>query len=124
MAEKTEKIDKVDSDGSRSPEAPVRPYFPPSQRKIHDNDVTFEEYYFYAQQTREEQRLLPAPQWQWRSLFSSKGSKEQDPQAADGKHEPRERHGSVITDEEWSNASRSFRTASWGAIFYLVSSLL
>lgn len=26
-----------------------------------------------------------------------------------------------ISDEEWTNASRAFRTASWGACFYLIT---
>lgn len=117
MAEKA-MLERSDNEKSASSPPATRSYFPPSQRKVHDSDVTFEEYYYYAQRTREEQRQLPSPVWQWRAVFSRK--KIADPAEEEHKSEPRV--GSVITEDEWSNASRAFRTASWGAIFYLVSS--
>ncbi|KAI0552034.1 transmembrane amino acid transporter protein-domain-containing protein [Xylaria curta] len=89
-------------------------YYPPRQRKVHDSAVTFEEYYYYAQRTREEQLLLEAPQWQWRSVFSSNKKAEQVSHAEAS-------NGQLVTDEEWVNASRAFRTASWGAVFYLIT---
>lgn len=95
---------------------PVQPYFPPSQRKMHDSDVTFEEYYYYAQQTREEQRLLEGPKWDWKTMFT--GTKKEKT-SEDDSHLAR---GTIVTDLEWTNASRAFRTASWGAAFYLVGS--
>lgn len=109
--------DKTNNDKSTPSQQAGRLYYAPSQRKIHDSDVTFEEYHFYAQRTREEQRLEEAPQWQWRSVFSSK---KKDAQPVNEKHITQPNAGSVITEEEWTNASRSFRTASWGAVFYLV----
>ena len=117
MAEKTV-FDRSDNEKSTPSPPAARSYFPPSERKVHDSSVTFEEYYYYAQRTREEQRQLQAPQWQWRTVFSRK--KTADPVEEEHKFEPTA--GRVITEEEWSNASRAFRTASWGAIFYLVSS--
>ena len=111
--------DKIDNEIQTSPKPAYSSYFPPSQRKVHDSNVTFEEYHYYAQRTREEQRLLESPQWQWRSVFSSR-KKTADP--VEEKDEPRQNAGGVITEEEWSNASRAFRTASWGAVFYLVGS--
>ncbi|TRX88695.1 hypothetical protein FHL15_010367 [Xylaria flabelliformis] len=93
-------------------------YYPPRQRKVHDSAVTFEEYHYYAQRTREEQLLLEAPQWQWRGVFSSK---KKTAEAGHGQVSHAEAsHGQLVTDEEWTNASRAFRTASWGAVFYLV----
>ncbi|KAI1743939.1 transmembrane amino acid transporter protein-domain-containing protein [Xylaria scruposa] len=89
-------------------------YYPPRQRKVHDSGVTFEEYYYYAQRTREEQSLLEAPQWQWRSVFSSK-------KKAEPVNHAEASSGQLVTDEEWVNASRAFRTASWGAVFYLIT---
>lgn len=115
MAEKSDRFD----DGLSTSSPPTQSlYHPPSQRKVHDSDVTFEEYHFYAQRTREEQRLMEAPKWQWASLFSKN---KEEKHAVNEKHESRGNSGSVITEEEWTNASRSFRTASWGAVFYLVS---
>lgn len=97
-------------------------YYPPRQRRVHDSAVTFEEYSFYAQRTREEQRLHASPPWQWRTLFASRKK------PADASEEEHNHHGAsndrIVTDEEWLNASRAFRTASWGAIFYLVSRTL
>ncbi|KIW25870.1 uncharacterized protein PV07_09006 [Cladophialophora immunda] len=114
MAEKT----VFDHEKSTSSPPAARSYFPPSQRKVHDSSVTFEEYYYYAQRTREEQRQLPSPQWQWRTVFSSR-KKTADP--VEEKHESEPHAGEVVTEEEWSNASRAFRTASWGAVFYLIT---
>ncbi|KAI0182949.1 transmembrane amino acid transporter protein-domain-containing protein [Xylaria flabelliformis] len=94
-------------------------YYPPRQRKVHDSAVTFEEYYYYAQRTREEQLLLEAPQLQWRGVFSSK---KKTAEAGQGQVSHAEASsGQLVTDEEWANASRAFRTASWGAVFYLIT---
>ncbi|KAI3317795.1 transmembrane amino acid transporter protein-domain-containing protein [Xylariaceae sp. AK1471] len=116
MAEKT-MSDRIDNELSTPSPPAYSSYYPPRQRKIHDSNVTFEEYHYYAQRTREEQRLQEAPQWQWRSLFSSRKKtadavKEEKTGTSDGQ---------IVTDEEWSNASRAFRTAGWGAVFYLIT---
>ncbi|KIW97771.1 uncharacterized protein Z519_01355 [Cladophialophora bantiana CBS 173.52] len=117
MAEKT-MFDRSDNEKSTSSPPAARSYFPPSQRQIHDSSVTFEEYYYYAQRTREEQRQLQSPQWQWRTVFSSR-KKTADPVEEERQSKPHA--GGVVTEEEWSNASRAFRTASWGAVFYLIT---
>ena len=119
MAEKAA-FDGSDNEKSTSSPPAARSYFPPSQRKVHDSNVTFEEYHYYAQRTRQEQRQLQSPQWQWRTVFSSRKKPVDDP--VEEEHESEPNAGRVITEEEWSNASRAFRTASWGAVFYLVSS--
>ncbi|RYC55632.1 hypothetical protein CHU98_g10573 [Xylaria longipes] len=116
MAEKTDNELSTPS----SPPAPTS-YYPPRQRKVHDSRVTFEEYHYYAQRTREEQLLLEAPQWQWRSVFSSR--KKTAGAVQEEHHHTGASHGGLVTDEEWVDASRAFRTASWGAVFYLVSEL-
>ncbi|EXJ75427.1 uncharacterized protein A1O5_02123 [Cladophialophora psammophila CBS 110553] len=117
MAEKGV-FDRSDNEKSTSSPPAARSYFPPSQRQVHDSNVTFEEYYYYAQRTREEQRQLQSPQWQWRTVFSSR-KKTADP--AEEERESKPHAGGVVTEEEWSNASRAFRTASWGAVFYLIT---
>lgn len=113
--------EKTDNELSTPSPTAHTSYYPPRQRKVHDSNVTFEEYYFYAQRTREEQLLLEAPQWQWRTLLSSK--KKTTDAVQEGDHHTRPNVGQVVTDEEWVDASRAFRTASWGAVFYLVSKL-
>ncbi|RMZ87736.1 hypothetical protein DV736_g5034, partial [Chaetothyriales sp. CBS 134916] len=115
MAEKNVS-DKIDTEQSTPLPPPLSSYFPPSQRKIHDPSVTFEEYHYYALRTREEQRLQESPKLQWRTVFSK-----QKTQAPVEKDEAEPDTGRVITEVEWSNASRAFRTASWGAIFYLIT---
>lgn len=101
-------------------------YIKPQARKLHDPDVTFEEYHYYALQTREEEENLPKPTTRWREILLRKKPE----------HQGQERVGETttsdlnfssranrieISDEEWSNASRAFRTASSGACFYLIT---
>lgn len=101
-------------------------YIRPQARKLHDPDVTFEEYHHYALQTREEEAALPKPKTSWREIMLR----------AKPKAEAEDRVGETIssdlnfssranradiTDEEWTNASRAFRTASAGACFYLIT---
>src|SRR3981189_1897004 len=110
----SEKIvfDRSDNEKSTSSPPTARSYFPPSKRKVHDSNVTFEEYHYYAQRTREEQRQLKSPLWQWRTVFSRKKTAD----SVEEEHQSEPNADGVITEEEWSNASRAFRTASWGAI--------
>ncbi|KAI1117738.1 transmembrane amino acid transporter protein-domain-containing protein [Nemania sp. NC0429] len=111
----------MDEKAKNEPPAPSQSeyYYPPRQRHVHDSRVTFEEYYFYAQRTREEQRLHESPQWQWLTLFSSR-KKAPDTSEEEHSHNAPS-SGRIVTDEEWLNASRAFRTASWGAAFYLIT---
>lgn len=101
-------------------------YIRPEARKLHDPDVNFEEYHYYAKKTREEQDAMASPKSQWTKLI--KGKKE-GPDDGSDLHQPDVNLGDpqmrlTITDEEWTNASRAFRTASWGAGFYLVRGIL
>lgn len=120
----------------------------PSSRKAFDPNITTEEYIHYAKLTRQQEEtdyrsgdrpktgLLhqilgrsaepPAPP---RSSIDAGGS-EKNGQDTDSneKHDGHEgRRGSrisefaVITNDEWRNASRALRTASWGAGFYLIT---
>lgn len=104
-------------------------YIKPQARKLHDPDVTFEEYHYYALRAREEEAHVPKPKTQWREIVLRK-----KPEMAEDNGD-REVGGIVqsdlnfasranrldITDEEWTNASRAFRTASAGAAFYLIT---
>lgn len=98
-------------------------YFSPSQRKVHDSSVTFEEYHYFALRTREEQKHLESPKLLWRQWLEKrkhKGGNDAPDHMADEKHDSSSDRGMTISDQEWSNASRAFRTAGWGAVFYLV----
>lgn len=99
-------------------------YIKPQARKLHDPQVAFEEYYYYAKKTRNEEDQLEAPKLEWRELLSRKAAPHEaggDQVKPDTKLNLTNRENRLhVSDEEWTNASRSFRTASAGAIFYLV----
>ncbi|KAK8043251.1 hypothetical protein PG994_013734 [Apiospora phragmitis] len=94
----------------------------PQQRKLHDPAVTFEEYLHYAQHTRIEESEHPPVGREksfWSLIFPSKSDagvtqKEigiekanlSGPGATSG----------VVSDEEWTNASRALRTATRGVM--------
>lgn len=101
----------------------------PQARLLHDPDVTFEEYQYYARLTREAEKHLASPKLLWREILNHKATDERDhanstdhylETFADNSFETKESR-LLITDEEWTNASRAMRTASWGAAFYLIT---
>ena len=102
-------------------------YTRPRERKLHDPDVTLEEYHFYARKTRDEEKSLEVPKTQWKKLISRKPERRADPDREDDTKfdtkvnlaDPNQTF--QISDEEWTNASRAFRTASAGAAFYLIT---
>ena len=94
--------------------------------------MPFEEYYYYAQQTREEQRNLEEKKSNWRQIMFGKKQPHDIGEETNGAtHDPTKDHVETnfakkdnriqISDEEWANASRAFRTAGWGAAFYLIT---
>jgi len=99
----------------------------PQQRALHDINVTFEEYYYYAQQTRAEEVNNPRTghETTWLSLiFPSKSDGGVTQLEANG--DPKRNLSnpnvrSYVSDEEWTNASRALRTATRGAAFYLIT---
>lgn len=99
-------------------------YIKPQGRKPHDPDVRFEEYYYYAQRTREEEKTFEPPTTNWREILLRKkkahdggneGPSAHSTHHLTGKDFADRTHRLEISDEEWTNASRAFRTASWGA---------
>lgn len=102
---------------------------PPQRRKLHDSSVTFEEYFYYAQRTRAEEDAQPKPKSErsWTSiLFPSKSDGgvrqvESHGEGHKGKNLADPRVRATVSDEEWTNASRALRTATRGAIFYLIT---
>lgn len=101
----------------------------PQQRKLHDKNVSFEEYFYYAQKTRAEEDRHPKTKTEksWLSiLFPSKSSDgvtqvDSNGDSHVGKNIADPAVRAKISDEEWTNASRALRTASRGAIFYLIT---
>lgn len=104
-------------------------------RNMHDSKVTFEEYLHHAKRTRADARF--ESQERSMNLFKDMkiGRKKQDGAAValsdldsfegkemnvatDRKTPP---EYMAVTDEEWIQASRAARTATWGAVFYLIT---
>ncbi|OAG34630.1 hypothetical protein AYO21_11226 [Fonsecaea monophora] len=137
------------------PVNPSRPetYISPSQRKLYDPGVTFEEYVHYANRTREEEKVqqhitdggIMQQVFRRKSSVTAEGvpvnnggdttaekeNTEKSVLPGTDSHDSQEptrprrrsilsRH-SLVTEEEWRNASRALRTASWGAGFYLIT---
>lgn len=99
-------------------------YIRPQARKPHDSSVKFEEYYYYSQRTREEEQQIASPKTNWKQILLRKKTEngtEIDDINLTASHlfvKGSTASGSdrlKISDEEWKNASRAFRTASWGA---------
>lgn len=114
--------------GLKMSESESGDYIRPQMRKIHDTRVTFEEYHYYAQKTRAEEDALAEQEGSkgkvglLQILFPTKSGSG----AGDAKHSGNYNMSTVekraqITDEEWTNASRALRTATTGAIFYLIT---
>ncbi|KAH7311499.1 putative amino acid transporter [Stachybotrys elegans] len=115
---------KTESQGSVGTSAALRP----QQRKLHDKEVTFEEYYYYAQKTRAEEDEQPkttAERSAWSLLFPSKSDTGVSQIKTDGRIDNKNLNDAAVrasvSDAEWTNASRALRTASRGAIFYLIT---
>jgi uncharacterized protein (DUF2342 family) len=91
----------------------------PQARQPYDPTVAFEEYHYYANKTREEELGLAAPHSNVRKLFQKAAQTDaQDDIPATTLTEADFRNPErrlQITDEEWTNASRAFRSASAGA---------
>lgn len=97
---------------------------PPRLRALHDRNVTFQEYQYYARLTREEQDALPPAQagknllaYIVPNLQKSALTEVETVEVNTSSGDNRKR----ITDEEWVNASRALRTATAGAVFYLIT---
>jgi hypothetical protein len=112
----------------RGPADGVQPTVPQSRPKAqNDENITFEEYHYWANRTRELEKGLPTQRGWLSAVFKRKGhdKRSEEPVSiqTDGAHEkPSEmRHddavadgGSAITDFEWNNARGATRTATWG----------
>lgn len=108
-------------------------YTRPQMRLLHDPNVPFEEYFYYAQQTRAEedanQHSLGAGEARgiMSIILPTKGGK--SAVVGDEKSESHtptvnlsdRSNRANISNTEWTNASRAMRTATVGAIFYLIT---
>lgn len=77
-------------------------YIKPQARKLYDPDVTFEEYYYYAQQTREEQKGLPKGTTSWQELILRKKPAHNAGDSNDGSPDAPKEH----TEVNFANSSK------------------
>jgi hypothetical protein len=127
-------------DSEKFQEAPVSNYVRPQHRKLHDPSVSFEEYHYYARIARAEEDELSKQDigdTTFLSLILPSKSAKGDvvhttpPGGVEGDEKVHTNsrnihnleHGErgAVTDNEWQNASRALRTASWSAVFYLIT---
>ena len=114
----------------------------PQERLLHDSAVTFDEYHYYAEKTRAEEGEASRVEIPRTGILQIMFPPKNGPSAVHTASEAsppggdcEKRQGSVtsntnlarrdlrlaITDEEWTNASRAMRTATWAACFYLIT---
>jgi len=136
MDNKVSEVEEKPAETETAPDRSTSSCIRPQARKIHDPAVSYEEYVFYARKTREEEFHLPRPKTNWREILLRKKPANDLAQDSVGSNGPdaAEKYNQVpnvnlsnpssrleITDREWTDASRAFRTASWGACFYLIT---
>lgn len=107
----------------------------PRMRLLHDPNVTFEEYLYYAERTRAEEDAIANERQEkaaisLRSIFLP-STTNKGPVSGPGANGPWQAAlelnlsdpavRATITDEDWTNASRALRTASAAACFYLIT---
>lgn len=109
-------------------------------RNLHDPNVTFEEYLHYAAISRADEArdgggnhvmsILPGKYGRKHqtgteepvTALSSKGAFDKETEvSAQGGTSPSRAPGYTVEDAEWIQASRAARTATWGAVFYLIT---
>ena len=108
-------------------------YTRPQMRALHDKNITFEEYHYFALQSRAEEdsnhRMVKNGTETRGFLSTLIPGKGPSSEPSDGKNaipdintnlSVPDRRASV-TDEEWTNASRAVRNATAGAIFFLIT---
>lgn len=92
--------------------------------------INLETYMYWAKLRREEEKAdtSVAPRNPWLNFFTMKKSAElmaQDANAESTSYEKREKGSdtgsAVISDAEYRHASGALRTASWGSVFYLIT---
>lgn len=113
-------------------------YVPPHTRATYDKTISFEEYHFYAQACRREEAANAGsmgnkPSSIWDTIIPRRRKNRANQSPADIPPEtemhveaPTENLNTTegkmhITDEEWVNASRALRLATWGSMFYLIT---
>ena len=96
-----------------------------------DSSISFEEFVYWADRTRADEKLAQDAVMQARGKRTLKGTVrrrfsrgQQDHRIASEAMTASTSQEEVITgisEKEWTQASRALRTATWGSIFYLIT---
>ena len=109
-------------------------------RNMHDPNVSFEEYLYYASISRAEETreaggnhhvmsILPGKYGRQHQTAieepvgtsTSKGAYDKETEVSRSATSPTRPPEYTVADDEWMRASRAARTATWGAVFYLIT---
>ncbi|KAI9842947.1 MAG: hypothetical protein M1837_006684 [Sclerophora amabilis] len=101
----------------------------PTTHLTRDANVSFEEFLHYAKITRAEEMNVPSIERNIKSIFSRKSTKKPgdgvDSPSSLKTNGPKGEKGPGLiegpTEDEWTTASRAARSATWGAVFYLIT---
>ena len=113
-------------------------YTRPQMRKLHDHTVSFEEYNYYAGLTREREEtaykasaatektgilatIFPSKSYKHQPTSTQTAVDENGSGSENEKSLTRLDQHLAISDEDLVNASRALRTATWSAVFYLIT---
>lgn len=105
-------------------------HFSVEAAQVHnDPEILFEEYLHYAKITRAEEREFEAnltkgkDPWSLGGMIKNRFSKGHQNEATEADSQIATHHDdwSTVTDAEWRQASRATRTATWGSIFFLIT---
>ncbi|KAL1311506.1 hypothetical protein AAFC00_001629 [Neodothiora populina] len=102
------------------------PNYNEGQSDGHEKNVSFEEYLYFANWTREYEKTLSTTGRGISHLTSVLGTNKEkkiveSEMSNQDQSESTTQSMGVITDYEWHQASRAARTATWGAVFYLIT---
>lgn len=130
-----------------NPDVMTSTYVQPQHKRLHDSSVPFEEYHYYAGLARAEEDasanhdigdttffslIVPPKNLKGQAPVNSTPIAEKSNGASEENGEEKTRaerdvhdmaHGdrATVTNDEWTNASRALRTATWSAVFYLIT---
>lgn len=95
-----------------------------------DSSITFEEFVYWSERTRADEALADKAMREKRGARTVKNTlksrftkgQPQDPTTSVADvYSSQEEIITGISEKEWKQASRAIRTASWGSIFYLIT---
>jgi hypothetical protein len=99
----------------------------PQHRKLYDSKVSFEEYMYYAERTRADQDAISKTDANRKRISLLKVMFPPKSNMVELDHKMANLNTSIasqraiVTDEEWTNASKAMRNATGMAIFYLMT---